>query len=136
MAAKFCNLIQGSTFLLKIHVTFYCQYAKFRNAPWIYSKVFSKSSENAIANSLKNLWINSVVSPFLLSITYTNYSENAKILPTCFMLIMKILTEKKLDITHFLLRWQSYSIWTATQVSNNTQDETGFPVWKKVIKVW
>ena len=46
------------------------------------------------------------------------------------------INRKKLDITHFLLRWQSYSIWTVTQVSNNTQDETGFPVWKKVIKVW
>ena len=33
MAANFCNLIL-ETFLVEIHITFYCQYAKFCNAAY------------------------------------------------------------------------------------------------------
>ena len=66
-------------------------------------------------------------------------------------LIMKILTEKNLDIIHFLLRQQPYSIWTITQdliklgaynmsysslfkVSTKTQDETGCQCGRKQLK--
>ena len=69
---------------------------------------------------------------------------------------MKRLTEKKilhyLDITHFLLSYQPYSVWSITQdlikfgrcniqnpslyeVSTNTWAKTSMPEWKKVIKV-
>ena len=34
MVAKFCNLILEALFLLKIHIIFYFQYAKFRNAAY------------------------------------------------------------------------------------------------------
>ena len=33
MAVKFCNLIL-ETFLVEIHIIFYCQYAKFRSAAY------------------------------------------------------------------------------------------------------
>ena len=61
--------------------------------------------------------------------------------------------KKTLNITHFLLREQPYSIWTVKQdfiklgrfniynlslyqVSTNSRDEADFPLWKKAIKVW
>ena len=66
-------------------------------------------------------------------------------------LIMRILTEKNLNIIHFLLRHQPYSIWTITQdliklgaydmsnsslseVSTNTQDETGCQCGRKQLR--
>ena len=66
-------------------------------------------------------------------------------------LIMRISTEKNLNIIHFLLRHQPYSIWTITQdliklgaydmsnsslseVSTNTQDETGCQCGRKQLR--
>ena len=50
-------LILKALFLSNTHLSFYCQYAKF-------SKLLK-----AKVNSLRNLWINSVVPCFVLSIT-------------------------------------------------------------------
>ena len=64
---------------------------------------------------------------------------------------MKILSEKNLNIIHFLLHQQSYSIWTITQdltklgvynmshsslfkVSTNSQDETGCQCGRKQLR--
>ena len=66
-------------------------------------------------------------------------------------LIMKILTEKNLNIIHFLLRQQPYFVWTITQdliklgaynmsysslfkVSTNTHDETGCQCGRKQLR--
>ena len=69
----------GSSFLLKIHINFYYQYAKFGNAA--YEKVhldllqsFLKIKLQAHNQLSKKFWIN-VVLLFLLSITWTNYSK-------------------------------------------------------------
>ena len=74
------TLDTGSSFLLKIHINFYYQYAKFRNAA--YEKVrldllesFFKIKLKADSQISKKFGINSVVSLFVLSIIWTNYSE-------------------------------------------------------------
>ena len=55
--SKILQFDTESTFLSNTHISFYCQYAKF-------SKLLM-----AKVNSLRNLWINSVVPCFVLSVT-------------------------------------------------------------------
>ena len=72
--SKILQFDTGSSFLPKIHINFYYQYVKFRNAA--YEKVhlellqsFLKiklKAQSQLSNSLKNLWINSVVPLFVL----------------------------------------------------------------------
>ena len=69
---KILQFDSGSSFLLKIHKNFCYQYVKFRNA--VYKKVHLDLLQRflkikLIVNSLKNLWINSVVPLSVLSIT-------------------------------------------------------------------
>ena len=90
MAAKFCGLI----------LVFYCQYAKFRNA--VYKKVHLDLLQSFLKIKLK---AHSQLSLFLrfqsLELTILSSRKNVS---NMFCLIMIILTEKNLDITHFLLR--------------------------------
>ena len=70
----------GSSFLQKIHKNFYYQYAIFRNAA--YENVhldllqsFLKIKLKTHSQLFKKFLVNSVVLLFVLSITWTNYSE-------------------------------------------------------------
>ena len=99
MAANFFNLILEA-FLVEIHIIFYCQYAKFRNA--VYEKVHLDLLQSFLKIKLK---AHSQLSLFLrfqsLELTILSSRKN---MSNMFCLIMIILTEKNLDITHFLLR--------------------------------
>ena len=110
--SKFLQFDTGSSFLVKIRIIFYCQYAKFRNAP--YEKVHLDLLQSFLGIKLK------VHSQLLLFLCFQSPEltilSDRKNVSNMLCLIMKILTEKKyLDITHFLLRQQPYSIWTITE---------------------
>ena len=142
--SKILQFDNESSFLLKIHVIFYCQYAKFRHAA--YEKVHLDLLQSFLKINLKipsqlftNLWKNFVVPNFVL------FWVAAKMLAISFVFDMY------LNISHFLLRQQPYSIWTITQdliklgaynmshsslfkVSTNTQNETGCQCGRKQLR--
>ena len=97
------------SFLLEIHIVFYCQYAKCRIAT--YEKVhldllqsFSKIKLKA-HSQLSEKFVDKFCSPFLCAIL-----KSHKNVSNMLCLIMKILTEKKPHyIIHFLLRHHPYS---------------------------
>ena len=87
--SKICT---GNSFLLKIHITFYCQYAKFRNAA--YEKVYLDLLQSFLQIKLKahgqlskNLCLQSP------ELTILNSRKNVS---NMLYLIMKILIKKML----------------------------------------
>ena len=104
--SKILQFDAGSSFLVKIHIIFYCQYAKFRNDA--YEKVHLDLLQNFLIIKLK---AHSQFSFFLcfqsLELTILGSRKNVSNM-RC--LIMTILTENNFDITHLLLRQQPYSI--------------------------
>ena len=115
--SKILQFDTGSSFLLKIHIIFYRRYAKFN--------VFQKLSQRLIVNSLKNLWINSVVS-FLCSqlpeLTILNSHKNVN---KC-LFNYEDINRKKKTLTSL----------TSFFANNPFLSPKTFPVWKKAIKVW
>ena len=113
--SKILQFDTGSSFLLKIHVIFYCQYAKFRKAA--YKKVHLELLQSFFKIKLKVLsklskkFVNKFCSPYSCAIPNCRKNISNKL-----CLNMKILTEKKpLNIIHFLIRQYPYSVWTITQ---------------------
>ena len=92
------------SFWVEIHIVFYCQYVEFCIAA--YEKVHLDLHQSFFKIKLK---------------AHSQLSKKCAILSSCknfsnvLCLIMKILTEKTLYISHFLLCQQPYSIWTITQ---------------------
>ena len=88
---KILQFDTGSSFLVKIHIIFYCQYAKLRNA--VYEKVHLDLLQNFLKIKLK---AHSQLSLFLcfqsLEVTILTSHKNVS---NMLCLIMKILTEKK-----------------------------------------
>ena len=101
MAANFFNLILEA-FLVDIHIIFYCQYAQFRNAA--YEKVHLDLLQSFFQNEAKGpsqlckKLLNKFYSPSFCAIL-----SSRKNVSNMLCLIMKILTEKNLNITHFFL---------------------------------
>ena len=139
--SKILRFDNESSFLLKIHVIFYCQYAKFCNAAYVHLDLLQSFFKiKPLVNCSKNLW----------SLIFC-FSEWPQKVSNKLCLIMNVLAEKNLDIIHFLLRQQLYSIWTINkdlmklgvynmsnpslfEVSNNTQDETGCQCGRKQLR--
>ena len=101
----------GGSFLLKIHIIFYLQYAKFRSAA--NEKVhldllqsFLKIKPKTHSISLANLQINFEV-PFSLELTILSSGENVI---NMFCLITKIFTTKRLPKTSYGLGCVTYKI--------------------------
>ena len=92
MAANFFNLILEA-FLVEIHIIFYCQYAKFRNAA--YEKVHLDLLQNFFKIKLKahsqlsKKFVDKFCSPSFCAIL-----SSRKNVSNMLCLIMKILTEK------------------------------------------
>ena len=113
MAANCYNLMR-EVFLVKIHIAVYCQCTKFRNAAYEKVHLDLLQSPCKIKSKAHSQLSKKFVDKFCSS-SFGAIVGSRKNVSNMLCLIMKILTEKNLNIIHFLLRQQHCYIWTITQ---------------------
>ena len=82
--SKILQFVTGSSFLLKIHIIFYCQYVKFRNAA--YEKVRLDLLHSSLKNQAKGPFVDKFCNLSFCAFNHLKAQKvAAKVLATCFI---------------------------------------------------